>query len=133
MIRQEFSVESYWKVIVYYNLDYGLFNIVSHTLLEAGADKDTIEDIYHHMSSYKAKAVTYSNYSRHISVVLFNRHNSMADFINSIVHEAEHIKQAMLYAYKINDAGEPPAYTIGFLASRMYEVLRYLLCDCKPS
>ena len=127
MIRQEFSVESYWKVIVYYNLDYGLFNIVSHTLLEAGADKDTIEDIYHHMSSYKAKAVTYSNYSRHISVVLFNRHNSMADFINSIVHEAEHIKQAILTVYGVDDIGEPPAYTIGFLVMKMYYIFRRLI------
>ncbi len=38
---------------------------------------------------------------------------SRIDYINSIVHEAEHIKQAMLKAYRVEDKGEPPAYTIG--------------------
>ena len=127
MIRQEFSVEGYWKVIVYYNLDYGLFSVVSRTLLEAGADEDVIHDIYQHMSSYKAKAVTYSNYSKHLSVVLFNRHKTMADFINSIVHEAEHIKQAILTVYGVDDIGEPPAYTIGFLVMKMYYIFRRLI------
>lgn len=127
MIRQAFDVEDYWKVIVYYNLDYGLFNEVSHALYRAGASSGVIEDIHEHMSSGKAKAVTYNNYSRHISVVLFNKHETMADYINSIVHEAEHIKQAILVVYGVDDEGEPPAYTIGFLVMKMYHIFRRLI------
>ena len=127
MIKQEFDVESYWKVIVYYNVDYALFSDISNTLQKAGAASEDIENIYGNMSSGKAKAVTYSNYSKHISIVLFNKHESMKDYINSIVHEAEHIKQAMLAVYGVDDEGEPPAYTIGFLVMKTYHIFRMLI------
>ena len=127
MIRQAFDVEDYWRVIVWYNLDYGLFGYIKNDLTKSGAAPEVIEDIYRNMSSGKAKAVTYSNYSRHISIVLFNKHKTMADYINSIVHEVEHIKQAMLAVYGVDDEGEPPAYTVGFLVMKMYRIFRRLI------
>lgn len=130
MIRQSFDIEGYWRVIVYYNVDYGLFSSVEREMLHYGAAPEVVKDIYGNMSSGKAKAVTYSNCPRHISMVLFNRHGTMADYINSIVHEAEHIKQAMLAAYGVEDAGEPPAYTIGFIVMKMYRMLRYFIGRC---
>ena len=75
------------------------------------------------MSKYKAKAVTISNLNLYKSVVLFNKHKSYYDYINSIIHEAEHIKQSMLYAYDVDDSGEPPAYTVGYIASQMIRLL----------
>lgn len=45
-----------------------------------------------------------------------------ADYINSLVHEAEHVKQTMLKEYDVEDEGENPAYTIGYLVKRMWEV-----------
>lgn len=76
------------------------------------------------MSSGKGKAVTYNNLEKHTSVILFNRHKNKRDYINSLVHEAEHVKQAMLKAYDVKDVGEDPAYTIGYLVSRMWKVFR---------
>ena len=38
------------------------------------------------------------------------------------MHEAVHIKQAMLKAYRVEDKGETPAYTMGYLVGRMWEV-----------
>ena len=71
------------------------------------------------MKRRKAKAVTLSNRLLHISVVVFNKHKDKLDYINSIVHEAEHIKQHMLKAYNVDDEGEPPAYTVGYIAMKM--------------
>lgn len=88
-----------------------------------------ISDVNFLMSRNKAKAVTYSNLSEHISIVLFNHHKSPKDYLNSIVHEAEHIKQAMLKVYRVEDKGEPPAYTIGYIVMRMYEVFKYFICS----
>lgn len=131
MIKQAFSVESYWKVIVFYNLDYDLFYIVEDELLNIGFSLENIDALYDMMSSGKAKAVTCSSPYYHTSIVLFNYHDSKTDYINSIVHEAEHVKQAMLNAYQVEDAGEPPAYTIGYLIGRMWEVGKKLLgCNC---
>ncbi|MBO7693004.1 MAG: hypothetical protein J6Y28_09750 [Acholeplasmatales bacterium] len=126
MIKQVFKVEHYWKVIVYYNIDYNLFYYIERDLIIANISNKTINNVYNNMVTHKAKAVTISNIKNHISIVLFNNHKSIYDYINSIVHEAEHIKQAMLECYNVKDIGEPPAYTIGYLAMKMLMVLKHL-------
>lgn len=133
MIRQTFNIKHYWRVIAYYNLDYELFSIVKKELVGMGLSNGQIEELYDMMYSGKAKAVTCSSVKRHFSIVLFNVHDDETDFINSVIHEAEHVKQAMLDAYDVTDEGEPPAYTIGYLISQMYQVFRYLICDCRDA
>ena len=126
MIKQLFCVQSYWKVIVYYNLDYNFFFDITRELKRAEINDALLQELQDNMQSGKAKAVTYSNTKQHISIVLFNKHKTFEDYINSIVHEAEHIKQAMLKAYHVKDKGEHPAYTVGYLVIRMWEGFREL-------
>ena len=114
-------------------MDYHFFNNARQELIKIGASDRAIEELYDMMITGKAKAVTFSNLQEHISVIIFNVHESKADYIDSIVHEAEHVKQAMLRAYQVEDNGEPPAYTIGYLISQMYQVFQHLICDCRES
>ena len=79
------------------------------------------------MSTGKALAFTQSNLKKHVSIVGFNRHKNSYDYLNSIVHEVEYIKQAMLEAYSVDDKGEPPAYTIGYLIMRMYDTFKNII------
>ena len=130
MIKQVFDIEDYWKVVVFYNINYNLFNHVIKSLLYAGAGTEDIKEAYDMLRSGKAKAATYSNQSTHVSVVMFNPHESCYDYVNSVVHEAEHVKQAMLNAYDVEDSGEPPAYTIGHVVSQMYHVFGEIVCEC---
>lgn len=127
MIRQEFNVRSYWKVVVWWNLDYHFFDIVLKDVRVMGIDDEIVKDVYKTMKSGKAKAVTISNISKHVSLILFNSHSNKIDYINSIVHESVHVKQAMLEAYHVEDEGEAPAYTMGYLVSMMWEGFRKLL------
>ena len=127
MVKQVFSVESYWKVIIYYNVDYNFFDDILYELRMIGFSDKVIENTYKRMTSHKALAVTCSSPEYHTSIILFNTHSSEADYINSIVHEAEHVKQAILKAYRVNDVGEAPAYTVGYLVMRMYKTFRNLL------
>lgn len=122
MIRQQFSANGYWTVIVFYDLDYNLFYYIITELEKIGAKEGDADKIYYMLSTGTAKAVTYSNTSEHTSIVVFTKHKDRQDYINSIVHEAEHVKQAMLKAYQVEDKGEPPAYTIGFLVGEMWKV-----------
>lgn len=133
MIKQVFPIENYWKVVVFYDMDYHFFNNARQELFKIGASDLAINELYDAMITGEAKAVTFSNLSAHTSVVIFNVHESKADYIDSIVHEAEHVKQAMLQAYRVEDTGEPPAYTIGYLISQMYQVFQQLICDCEDS
>ena len=121
MIRRVIHIESYWKVVVYFDVDYDLFYIVSDEMAGIGTSEGTIDEVYSNMSLGDAKGVTLSNLDKHISVVLFNEHSSYQDYLNTIVHEAEHIKQAMLKAYKVKDEGEEPAYTVGWVAMKIYK------------
>lgn len=119
MIKQYINIDNYWKVVVYYNINYNLFDYIVKDLDDINTTNKTITNIYKNMSTGKAKAVTISNIKYKRSVVLFNTHKSFSDYINSIIHEAEHIKQAMLKAYNVDDKGEAPAYTIGFIVMKM--------------
>lgn len=129
MIRQEIDVDGYWKVVVYYDVDYDLFDVVADELLGAGLSRQELSGLYRKMSSGRAKAVTFSNEEERVSVVLLNRHQSLTDYVNSIVHEAEHVKQAMLRGYDVEDEGEEPAYTVGYLVGRMWEVAGRYTCS----
>lgn len=119
MIKYVINIDNHWKVIVYYNINYNFSNIIIKDLKEINCNTKTINNIYKNMFNHKAKGVTISNTKLYISVVLFNKHNNYYDYINSVIHEAEHIKQSMLKAYNIEDKGEIPAYTIGFIAKKM--------------
>ena len=127
MIRRKLNVDNYWKVIVYYDIDYNLFAYVEADLRAINLDDKIIKRVFRNMSTYKAKGVTITNKSFPISVVLFNHHTDKYDYVNTIVHEAEHIKQAMLEYYDIEDKDEPPAYTIGYLVMKLLEMLQ-LIC-----
>lgn len=126
MIKQEFKVKHYWKVIVYYDIDYNLFEYIVNDLYSIVDNVTIINRIYYNMYKRNAKGVTISNIEKHISVVLFNKHKVYKDYINTIVHEAEHIKQAILKAYDVPDKGELPAYTIGYIAMKMLMILKHL-------
>lgn len=123
MIEGIIDVDSYWKVIVYYDTDYDFFSIVIDTLIKHNVSNNNINRIYNHMFYHVAKACTISIPEHKTSIVLFNKHKSYYDYINSVVHEAEHIKQGILNYYNIDDYNEPPAYTIGYLASQMIKLL----------
>lgn len=127
MVRQQFHVRHYWKAIIYYNIDYGFLDVIVDDLKDIGFSYKKIKSLLH-ILRFKAKAVTCSNIDCCISIVLFNRHDTVTDYIDSIVHEAEHIKQSMLKVYGVEDKDEPPAYTIGYLVSKMYPVFRKYVC-----
>lgn len=125
MIKQTFDVDGYWEVVIYWNLDYHFFYYIASDLKAIGFSDKNIEEVKDTMESGDAKAVTCSN--NYTSIVLFNKHDSVTDYINSMVHEAVHIKQAMLKAYRIEDKGEAPAYTMGYLVGKMWEVFRTII------
>ena len=125
MIKQIIDIDGYWEVIVYYNVDYNFFDDIAFELEAISTPVEKIDEVYYNLR-YKAKAVTCSNLKHRVSIVIFNRHKNKYDYINSIIHEAEHIKQHMLRAYKVADKGEQPAYTIGYIAMRMLMINKKL-------
>lgn len=131
MIKQSFTIDGYWEVIVYYDLDYNLFYMIAEKLTDIGFSSKNIKSIYQTLSTGKALAATCSNPKYLTSIVLFNTHRTKKSYINSIVHEAEHVKQAVLKHYDVEDEGEDAAYTIGYIVGQMYKGFYTLMCNCR--
>lgn len=123
MVKQIINVDNYWRVIVYYNIDYTLLNFVK---ADISLPVENIDEILHKLM-IEAKAVTITNMQYKTSIVIFKKHKTVEDYINSIVHEAEHVKDDMLKYYNVDNSGEPPAYTIGYLVAKMYSVFKTIL------
>lgn len=128
MIKQHIDVNGYWRVIVCYDTDYNSFYDIISELKKLNISNRGINNIVNKLFTTKAKAVTVSSNMAKCSLVVFKKHNDRYDYVNSIVHEAEHIKQAMLGAYNVPDEREAPAYTIGFLVMKMMEFYMEFLC-----
>ena len=122
MIKQLINVDNYWKVIVYYNVDYNFFDIVIRDVANTGTPVKEMVSILNLLHNHKIKAVTINKPKIYTSYIIFGKHKTIPDYISSIVHEAEHVKEAMLNKYNVDNYGEPPAYTIGFLVKEMYSV-----------
>lgn len=126
MIKKVFNIDNKWKVIVYYNIDYNLFDYIASDIHKLGLSDASLYRVYKMMKSRKAKAVTISSPVKKCSIVCFNPTNNDYDLINSIAHEAVHVMEAMLNYYGVNIKGEPPAYTIGHLVQIMLEPLKLI-------
>lgn len=123
MVRQTFDIHDKWRVIVYWNIDYDFFETIAQELYSLGASESTVKETYSTMTT-DGKAFTYCN--GHTSIVSFNKHHNEVDYLNSIVHEAEHIKQAILEEYNIKGSGEAPAYLLGYVVMEMFKAFRNL-------
>ena len=121
MIKCIINIANYWEVIVYYNIDYNFFNYIEEELKFYSTPIESIRRIYHNMRT-TAKAFTYNNSYYRVSIVGFNIHSDKYDYINSIIHEAEHVKQAILKYYNIKDKGGNAAYTVAYIAMKMLQI-----------
>lgn len=121
MIKRIINIANYWEVIVYYNIDYNFFDYIAKDLKSYSTPVENIRRIYNNMRT-TAKAFTCSNSYYKVSIVGFNSHSDKYDYINSIIHEAEHVKQAMLNYYNIKDEGENAAYAVAYIATKMLQI-----------
>lgn len=122
MIRQVINVDNHWRVIVYYNVNYALFDYIEEELVKFRSPVEEIDKLYDALSSFKVKAATYNILEYKTSIVLFNKHKDYVDYLDSIAHECYHVVDGILEYYNYSMRGEPPAYTIGFLFKEMFKV-----------
>ena len=128
MIRQVIDIDGKWTVIVYYILNYNRFKYVADDLQRMGCEKTEVQSLYNNMVYGMVMGFTYSSPRDKVSIVGIGRHNDKAEYISTIVHEAEHVKNAIFDYYSLDSIGEPPAYTIGYIVKRMYGVFKAFLC-----
>lgn len=66
------NINNKWKVIVYYNIDYNLFDYIADDIYYLEKDDKLVNRVYKMMKNCRAKAVTISSPLKKCSVVGFN-------------------------------------------------------------
>lgn len=56
--------------------------------------------------------------------------SSPAEFLNSWMHEMQHLCRHVAAAFGIDPYGEEAAYLAGDVGQKMFPVARRFLCDC---
>ena len=74
--------------------------------------------------------LTYSNRTLKQSVVSLGRASEFAQFLNSFVHELQHLSTHIVQAYGMPLDGEEICYLSGWIAQEMYPILIHYLTRC---
>lgn len=129
MIQQKFYIEKYdWKVVVLYETDISNFDYILDVLEEICNDRKTIVRVANNiLSNHKDTGFTYSNLDIKCSLIIISKTTSKGEFINTLVHEIDHLQSHIATVYNLNMKGEEVAYLIGDIGKTMFEVFRKII------
>lgn len=131
MIGQRFYIDKYdWQVMVLYEVGSSDTNIVIRMLEYICSDNDIINTAYENVSNGKPNTgFTYSDYDKQLSFMVIGKTTSICETLNTIVHEANHLKSHIATVYGIDEKGEEVCYLIGNIVKTMYDVFRKFICS----
>ena len=132
MIYQEIYIPRYdWRVRVWYAVTGYHTQAIMMTLKEIRCDKEHLKDAMAQLTNGGLNSgLTYSNYKMRESVVVTALTSSAKEFGNSLAHERRHLVTHIAQANGIALDGEEICYLDGWLAAKMMEKCKVLLCDC---
>lgn len=122
MISIEFNINKYdWKVYLYLSVDECDAEFIFSKLSELNCDYSKAKTAYKVLSNdYINKGFTYTNYNAHISLIIVCKAENKGQYINTIVHEINHLKSHIATAYNLDEKEEEVSYLIGDIAEVIY-------------
>ena len=131
MIGQYFNIPKYnWEVKVYYgvtkhDIPFCLKKLRKLTTQSKYA-KECKETLY---TNKKDRAYIYSSYRTQETVIFIGVHSSTGELINTITHEANHLKSHIATVYNLNEKDEEVCYIIGGIAEEMSNLFIPYICN----
>ena len=129
MIKQMFYIDKYdWQIVVLYEVSYYNKDYVINKLKEICDDDNIIAQAKNNLNlrSYNT-SFTYSDLNKQQTLIVIGKANSSYELINTIVHEANHLKSHIATAYNINEKGEEVSYLIGGIVKVMFKVFKKII------
>lgn len=133
MIGQYFNIKEYdWDVKVFYDvkkhdIDFCLKEL-NHLTTKTKHHKECYKTLH---TNKKDRAYIYSSYNKLETVIFIGVPSSTGELIDTIAHEANHLKSHIATYYDINEKGEKVSYLIGNIVKQMTESFIRLIY-CKP-
>lgn len=126
MIAQRFYLDKYkWSVVVLYNVGQNDVEFVQDNLSKICDDKQKIKDSTRYIERGDLNTgFIYSNLDIKISLIVIGKATYNKEFLNTIVHEANHLQSHIATVYNLDEKGEEVCYLIGEVVEQMYNVFR---------
>lgn len=127
MLRDYLDIDRHWGILAYYDVLPSDFTQLAPILREFGCLDPGIDHAYstiHHTN----KAFVFTAPWARMSVMVVGRVTHPAQFLNSLLHEFDHLQDAILQYYSVPHGTEEAAYLQGYLGQIAYEGILPLLC-----
>lgn len=133
MKRQVIHIPKYgWKVYVYYDTTpYDTEELLGKLYQMGCSENGILRTCRQLLEGEYNNGFTYSNRTLKQSVVSLGRASEFAQFLNSFVHELQHLSTHIAQTYDIPLDGEEICYLSGGIAKEMYPILIHYLISCK--
>ena len=127
MIRDYLDIDHHWGILAYYDALPADFAQLGPILREFGCPENEIERAYQTVHTTNKAFVFNAPWFR-MSVMVVGRVTHPAQFLNSFMHETDHLQDAILSYYAVPQGTEDAAYLQGFIGEIAYEAILPLLC-----
>lgn len=122
MTAQHLSIEGYWNVTVLYDVWPGDLPEVARLMHSAGASTLMIDEATDNLSGWNAGYTLTAMVWRE-SIVCIGRATSLREFLNTVIHEVDHVQSHVAEYYGVELGTEQAAYLQGYIGGRLLEYL----------
>lgn len=133
MIRQKVYISTAdWDVDIYYDATPDNRDEILDCIVDMGVDRRTEVRAYRQLSKWEPNlGLTYSSIDKHKSIVVIGFADSIAQFLNTLAHEKQHLEMTIIKSLGIDPYGEEAAYISGDIIESIYnngkEKIEYLI------
>lgn len=129
--KQQFKIKKYdWTVTIYYTVDEQQKTEIITELKELQPDRGTFEKLERNlMNSELDTGFIYSNFYKQVSLIVIHKASSIGEFVNTFVHEKNHLEMHMCEALDINPYSEEAAVLSGELAMQILDEALYNIAE----
>ena len=122
MTTQHLSIEGYWNVTVVYDVWPGDLQEVARLMRRVGASQKMIDEATDNLSGWNA-GYTLTAFGWQESIVFIGRATSLREFLNTVIHEVDHVQTHVAEYYGVRLGSEQAAYLQGYIGGRLLEYL----------
>jgi hypothetical protein len=127
MTAQHLSIEGYWNVTVLYDVWPGDLPEVARLMHSAGASQKMTDEAADNLSGWNA-GYTLTAMGWRESIVCIGRATSLREFLNTVIHEVDHVQAHVAEYYDVRLGSEQAAYLQGYIGGRLLEfIVRQIL------
>ena len=128
MIEQGFTIgDNDWTFEVYYDVKHRNLYDIRRVLMRSGCTREDTEKACDALSAYDS-GYTFTNFKRHLTIMVMSRTTSAEQMYDSISHERRHATDHIGEYYNLRPNGETIAYLQGEIARKMFPAAALTIC-----